>query len=83
MCEIDTFNLRALWGLFFCNQFLAKKDQGNDKIQALSTMCTTKVRQQYQQVLRGVGGRANPCAELMLEVLSAETITLAEGGIVA
>jgi len=47
-CEIDDTNLRALWGLFWCNQQLCKKDQGSDKMLQLQTMCVQRLRNAYK-----------------------------------
>lgn len=66
-CEVDDRNVRALWGLFLCNVHLAKKDQGNDKMQQLQQMCLQKLRTVYAVDLKHI-----PCSKYMLQLLEDE-----------
>ena len=67
-CEIDDTNLRALWGLFWCNQQLCKKDQGSDKMLQLQTMCVQRLRNAYKP-LKHVAS-----TKIMLELLDSELL---------
>ncbi|CAD7926735.1 unnamed protein product [Amoebophrya sp. A120] len=49
-CEIDETSTRALWGLFWCNQQLHKKDQGSDKMLQLQTMTVQRLRNVYKDL---------------------------------
>eukprot|EP00392_Amoebophrya_sp_AT5.2_P006796 g6808.t1 len=65
-CEIDETNTRALWGLFWCNQQLYKKDQGSDKMLQLQTMTVQRLRNVYKPL------KHVPATGIMLKMLDAE-----------
>ncbi|CAD7949401.1 unnamed protein product [Amoebophrya sp. A25] len=67
-CEIDDTSLRALWGLFWCNQHLHKKDQGSDKMLALQSMCVQRLRSAYKPL------KHVPSTKIMLALLDAELL---------
>merc|ERR1739836_124775 len=46
-CEIDEKNLRALWGLYSCNQAMGKRDATSEKMTQLHQFCIQRLRAIY------------------------------------
>ena len=65
-CDIDESNTRALWGLFWANQQLQRKDQGSDKMLQLQIMTVQRLRNVYKSL------KHVPSTRIMLQMLDDE-----------